>query len=251
MKVLPPPARHTERLWSRTPRPTSSAFATRRSGSRRTRSWDRCRCSVRHGESWAIVGPNGSGKSTLLDLAGGIRHPTSGVVELFGGRLGYGRRPRDPSADRVRRTSRRRGHPRALRGARRGADRQALHARSVDADVRRGRPPASPTICSDACGCADLARTPARDVQPGRTPAGVAGPGAVRTPGAPAARRAGGRAGSARSRAAARGVVLHRRCVPDDHARHPPRGGDTQDRDPRGAPATRPPRRLRPDRRTC
>jgi len=43
---------------------------------------------VRHGESWAIVGPNGSGKSTLLDLAGGIRHPTSGVVELFGGRLG-------------------------------------------------------------------------------------------------------------------------------------------------------------------
>ncbi len=43
---------------------------------------------VRHGESWAIVGPNGSGKSTLLDLAGGIRHPTSGFVELFGGRLG-------------------------------------------------------------------------------------------------------------------------------------------------------------------
>ena len=34
------------------------------------------------------MGPNGSGKSTLLDLAGGIRHPTSGVVELFGGRLG-------------------------------------------------------------------------------------------------------------------------------------------------------------------
>jgi iron complex transport system ATP-binding protein len=43
---------------------------------------------VRHEESWAIVGPNGSGKSTLLDLAGGIRHPTSGIVELFGDRLG-------------------------------------------------------------------------------------------------------------------------------------------------------------------
>ncbi|MEO8423436.1 MAG: ATP-binding cassette domain-containing protein [Actinomycetota bacterium] len=43
---------------------------------------------VRSGETWAILGPNGSGKSTLLDLAGGIRHPTSGVVEIFGGRLG-------------------------------------------------------------------------------------------------------------------------------------------------------------------
>jgi iron complex transport system ATP-binding protein len=43
---------------------------------------------VRSGESWAILGPNGSGKSTLLDLAGGIRHPTSGIVEIFGRRLG-------------------------------------------------------------------------------------------------------------------------------------------------------------------
>jgi iron complex transport system ATP-binding protein len=43
---------------------------------------------VRSGESWAILGPNGSGKSTLLDLAGGIRHPTSGTVEILGGRLG-------------------------------------------------------------------------------------------------------------------------------------------------------------------
>jgi iron complex transport system ATP-binding protein len=43
---------------------------------------------VRSGESWAILGPNGSGKSTLLDLAGGLRHPTSGAVEILGGRLG-------------------------------------------------------------------------------------------------------------------------------------------------------------------
>ncbi|MGZ8565996.1 MAG: ABC transporter ATP-binding protein [Actinomycetota bacterium] len=43
---------------------------------------------VRSGESWAILGPNGSGKSTLLDLAGGIRHPTSGTVEIFGARVG-------------------------------------------------------------------------------------------------------------------------------------------------------------------
>ena len=43
---------------------------------------------VSAGETWAILGPNGSGKSTLLDLAGGIRHPTSGIVEIFGNRLG-------------------------------------------------------------------------------------------------------------------------------------------------------------------
>ena len=43
---------------------------------------------VLSGHSWAVLGPNGSGKSTLLDLAGGIRHPTSGSVEIFGARLG-------------------------------------------------------------------------------------------------------------------------------------------------------------------
>ncbi len=43
---------------------------------------------VHAGESWAVLGPNGSGKSTLLDLAGGIRHPTTGAVEILGGRLG-------------------------------------------------------------------------------------------------------------------------------------------------------------------
>jgi iron complex transport system ATP-binding protein len=43
---------------------------------------------VRSGESWAILGPNGSGKSTLLDLAGGIRHPTTGAVEILGARVG-------------------------------------------------------------------------------------------------------------------------------------------------------------------
>jgi iron complex transport system ATP-binding protein len=43
---------------------------------------------VREGESWAVLGANGSGKSTLLDLAGGIRHPTSGTVEIFGARMG-------------------------------------------------------------------------------------------------------------------------------------------------------------------
>lgn len=43
---------------------------------------------IRSGDSWTILGPNGSGKSTFLDLAGGIRHPTSGTVEILGCRVG-------------------------------------------------------------------------------------------------------------------------------------------------------------------
>src|SRR4051794_31933716 len=40
------------------------------------------------GEHWALLGPNGAGKSTLLSLAAAARHPTSGVVEVLGARLG-------------------------------------------------------------------------------------------------------------------------------------------------------------------
>jgi iron complex transport system ATP-binding protein len=40
------------------------------------------------GESWSILGPNGSGKTTLLDLAGAIRHPTSGSAWVLGQPLG-------------------------------------------------------------------------------------------------------------------------------------------------------------------
>ncbi len=43
---------------------------------------------VRDDESWVILGPNGSGKTTLLDLAGALRHPTTGTVTVLGGRLG-------------------------------------------------------------------------------------------------------------------------------------------------------------------
>jgi iron complex transport system ATP-binding protein len=43
---------------------------------------------VRSSDWWVILGPNGSGKTTLLDLAGAIRHPTSGTVEVLGSRLG-------------------------------------------------------------------------------------------------------------------------------------------------------------------
>lgn len=43
---------------------------------------------VRQGEHWALLGPNGAGKSTLLNLCGARTHPTSGVVEVLGHRLG-------------------------------------------------------------------------------------------------------------------------------------------------------------------
>ncbi|MFE0020386.1 ABC transporter ATP-binding protein [Amycolatopsis sp. NPDC059021] len=43
---------------------------------------------VRQGEHWALLGANGAGKSTLLGLAGAVAHPTRGVVEVLGRRLG-------------------------------------------------------------------------------------------------------------------------------------------------------------------
>ena len=37
------------------------------------------------GQLLGLLGPNGAGKSTLLQLLSGLRRPTSGTVELFGG----------------------------------------------------------------------------------------------------------------------------------------------------------------------
>jgi ABC-2 type transport system ATP-binding protein len=40
---------------------------------------------IRSGQIVGLLGPNGAGKSTLLTLLQGLRRPTSGMVELFGG----------------------------------------------------------------------------------------------------------------------------------------------------------------------
>jgi iron complex transport system ATP-binding protein len=39
-------------------------------------------------QRWVVLGPNGAGKTTLLNLAAARNHPTSGVVQILGERLG-------------------------------------------------------------------------------------------------------------------------------------------------------------------
>ncbi|MGR6316698.1 ABC transporter ATP-binding protein [Micromonospora soli] len=46
---------------------------------------DRVDLTVHAGELVGLLGPNGAGKSTLINLLVGLRHPTAGRVELFGG----------------------------------------------------------------------------------------------------------------------------------------------------------------------
>ncbi|MEV0152917.1 ABC transporter ATP-binding protein [Micromonospora sp. NPDC050686] len=46
---------------------------------------DRVDLAVRAGEVVGLLGPNGAGKSTLINLLVGLRKPSAGRVELFGG----------------------------------------------------------------------------------------------------------------------------------------------------------------------
>jgi iron complex transport system ATP-binding protein len=43
---------------------------------------------VRPGERWVVLGPNGSGKTTLVRIASLYLHPSTGIVDVLGHRLG-------------------------------------------------------------------------------------------------------------------------------------------------------------------
>jgi osmoprotectant transport system ATP-binding protein len=45
------------------------------------------------GVTTAVVGPSGSGKSTLIQLINGLVRPTSGIVQIYGKPIDYGRLP--------------------------------------------------------------------------------------------------------------------------------------------------------------
>jgi ABC-2 type transport system ATP-binding protein len=49
-----------------------------------------CTLTIPSGHVVGLVGPNGAGKTTLLNLAAGMLTPTSGTIEVFGGRPGRG-----------------------------------------------------------------------------------------------------------------------------------------------------------------
>src|SRR5829696_5182758 len=53
-----------------------------------TRILDRVTWEVLPAERWVVLGANGAGKTTLLRVAALHQHPSSGVVEVLGQRLG-------------------------------------------------------------------------------------------------------------------------------------------------------------------
>jgi ABC-2 type transport system ATP-binding protein len=58
----------------------TSQFLTKTYGSHRA--LDGVSVSVRDGSIYGLVGPNGAGKTTLLGLLAGLRHPTSGSLDV-------------------------------------------------------------------------------------------------------------------------------------------------------------------------
>src|SRR5690348_7500508 len=57
---------------------------------RRTLALADCTLSIPAGRVAGLVGPNGAGKTTLLNLATGLLAPTSGTIEVLGGRPASG-----------------------------------------------------------------------------------------------------------------------------------------------------------------
>ena len=68
------------------------ALSTHGLGKRYRRRWalQDCDLEVPSGRVVGLVGPNGAGKSTLLNLAAGLLTPTTGSIEVLGGRPASG-----------------------------------------------------------------------------------------------------------------------------------------------------------------
>ncbi|HEU5419656.1 MAG TPA: ABC transporter ATP-binding protein [Streptosporangiaceae bacterium] len=71
----------------------STVLRARGLGKRYRRRWalSDCTLDIPAGRVVGLVGPNGAGKTTLLSLAAGLLRPTSGTIEVCGGRPGSGR----------------------------------------------------------------------------------------------------------------------------------------------------------------
>ena len=206
---------------------------------------------VGDGERWLVLGPNGSGKTSLLRVAALYDHPTSGVVEVLGERLGR--------TD-VRELRRRVAYASAA------LDRSA--APVVCASSTSCAPPASPPSsrggtatpmpttsgpreCLERMGVGRVRRADVRHAVVGRAPAGAAGPHADERPAVvlldePSARLdLGGASSSSTPSTTWRSDAV----VTAVGRRHPSRRRHPAEHDPR-APA---PRRARcctgPDRR--
>jgi ABC-2 type transport system ATP-binding protein len=71
----------------------TAAIAAQGLGKRYQRKWALADCTlmVPAGHVVGLVGPNGAGKTTLLGLATGMLAPSTGTIEVLGGRPGSGR----------------------------------------------------------------------------------------------------------------------------------------------------------------